>query len=369
MTKFTYKRISYKEFKDGTYKNAYIPQDDEFSVTSHVTSSFRDALIACPCNNDDSKTFMHLFVDEEGKEIGRTIRFGTRIKAGDRVYGAESGCGFEVIEEYRKEGIGADLIMITLQNNEYDFSLGAGLSLKAYPLHRKLKYILFEVPQYFKVINSRFEIKPNPSESNFQSFKRLISNIRLKLKDIPNHINCKKLEKKFVIKKETIVPEWVTGMVANDGHQFMEVHDREWFQWNLDYNTYGYDEDIQSFYSVLDRDNKPMGFFMTKERIIKKPGRNYGFIIGTVVEWESYDHSVLSEADINLLAMRTFSKNIDAIFTLACECGTASQLISMGFKERASFKVSVKDKKKLLENIGDQNLWRLRYGMTNMIIL
>lgn len=369
MANYIYKRITYRELKDGTYKNAYIPQDDKLTVTSHVTSSFRDALIACPCNKDDSKTFMHLFVDEEGKEIGRTIRFGTRIKAGDRVYGAESGCGFEVIDECRKEGIGADLIMITLQNDEYDFSLGAGLSLKAYPLHRKLKYILFEVPQYFKVINSRFEIKPKPSESVSLKLRRIVANTKLKFKDIPNHINCNRLKKKFVIKKETIVPEWVTEMVANDGCQFMEVHDRDWFQWNLDYNTYGYDEDIQSFYSILDKSNKPLGFFMTKERIIKKPGRNHGFIIGTVVEWESRDKNVLSEADINLLAIPTFSKRIDAIFTLACDSGTTNQLIKMGFKERASFKVSVKDKKKQLENIGDQNLWRLRYGMTNMIIL
>lgn len=369
MSQYSYKRITYKELKDGTYKDAYIPQDDKLSVTTHLTSSFRDAMIACPCNNDDSKTFMHLFVDEEGKEIGRTIRFGTRIKAGDKVYGADSGCGFEVREEYRNEGIGADLIIISMQNNEYDFSLGAGLTLMAYPLHRKLKYILFEVPQYFKVINSRFEIKPKPSESKLLSLKRSIANIQLKCKDIPNHINCNKLKKKFVIKKETIVPEWVSEMVANDGHRFMEVHDRAWFQWNLDYNTYGYDEDMQSFYSIFDRDNNPIGFFMTKERIIKKPGRNYGFMIGTVVEWESINKSAMSEADINLLAMHSFSKRIDAIFTLACEPGTASQLMQMGFKERASYKAGVKDKKKQIDNIGDQKLWRLRYGMTNMIIL
>lgn len=112
-----------------------------------------------------------------------------------------------------------------------------------------------------------------------------------------------------------------------------------------------------------------MGFFMTKERIIKKPGRNHGFIIGTVVEWESCDKSVLSEADINLLAIPTFSKRVDVIFTLACESGTESRLIDMGYKKRASFKAGVKDKKKQFDDIGDQSLWRLRYGMTNMIIL
>lgn len=366
MTQFTYKTITYRELRDGSYKNAYIPQDSKFKVTSLLTDNLREALITCPGNDDDSKTFMRVCVDEENKEIGRTFGFGTRIKAGDKVFGAQTGCGFEVIEEYRKEGVGADLMMMSLYSDEYDFTLAAGISLMVLPMYRKMKYHLFEVPQYFKVRNSRFEVKSLGLKSRLY---RGLKNCMLKIKDIPNHIANYGLKKRFVIKKETIVPDWVTEMVANDGHQFMEVHDRAWFQWNLDHNTYGYGEDIQSFYSVLNRDNKPIGFFMTKERIIKKPGRNNGFIIGTVVEWESINKLALSEADINLLAMHSFSKRIDAIFTLACESGTASQLMRMGFKERASYKAGIKDKKKQIENIGDQNQWRLRYGMTNMIIL
>ena len=364
MSNLTYKFITYKELKDGTYKDAYIPQDDKFPVTSHLTPALRDAMIACPGNKDDSKIFMKVCVDENNKEVGRAFCFGTRIKAGDKVYGAGTGGGFEVIEEYRKEGVGAELLLMT--RNEYDFVLVAGISEKAYPLYRKLRYPLFEVPQYFKVRKARFEIKSLGLKSRrFRAWK----NIVLKSKDIPNHINYHRLKKTFVIKKETIVPDWVSEMIANDGYQFMELHDREWLQWNLDYNTYGYDEDIQSFYSIFDRDNNPIGFFMTKERIIKKPGRNHGFIIGTVVEWESCKQKILSEADINLLAMHSFSKRIDVIFTLACEPGTENQLMRMGFKKRASFKAGVKDKKKQVENIGDQSLWRLRYGMTNMIIL
>ena len=365
MANFTYKRITYKELKDGTYKNAYIPQDDKFHVTSQLTSYFRDALIACPGNKDDSKTFMHLFVDEEGREIARVFRFGTRIKAGDKVYEADSGCGFEVIEEYRKEGLGAELMIASVNNNEYDFILGAGFSQMVFPLQRKMKYHLFEVPQYYKVRHAKYVFR----SLGLKSWLSLGWFIVQKFKDIPNNLKCNRLKKKFVIKKETVIPEWVSEMVANDGHQFMEVHDREWFQWNLDYNTYGYDQDIQSFYSIYDGNNKPLGFFMTKERIIKKPGVNNGFIIGTVVEWESINKGELNEADINLMAIQSFSRNVDVIFTLACESDTASQLIRMGFRQRASFKAGIKDRKKQLDNIGNQELWRLRYGMTDMIIL
>lgn len=366
MATFSSKIISYRELKDGSYKNAYIPQDDKFPVTSHLTTCLRDALIACPANNDDAKAFMYVFVDDDKKEVGRVFLFGTHIRGKDVIYDAQSGLGLEVSEEYRGETVGAELMLYTSLNKEYDFTLAAGISQMILPMYRKLKYHLFEVPQFFKVRKAKFEIKSLGLKSRLS---RGWKNVVLRVKDVPNHIKYYSLKKKFVIIKETIVPEWVTEMVANDGHQFMEVHDREWFQWNLDHNTYGYDEDIQAFYSIFDRENNPIGFYMTKERIIKKPGRNHGFIIGTVVEWESCDYDALSEADINLLAMHSFSKRIDAIFTLACESGTVSQLKRIGFKERASFKVGVKDKKKQIENIGDQNLWRLRYGMTNMIIL
>lgn len=369
MTNRTYKIITYGELKDGSYKNAYIPQDDKFSVTTHLTSHFRDAMIACPGNDDDSKTFMRVCVDEENKEIGRAFCFGTRIKAGNRFYRAGSGCGFEVLEEYRKEGVGADLILMGLQSNEYDFRLAAGLTEMVFPMNRILKYHLFEVPQYYKILNSQYVLRRYALKGKIWNLVGGLGNCVIKIMDIPNKIRINRINKCFIIKKETIIPEWVSEMVANDGHQFMEVHDREWFQWNLDYNTFGFDEDIQSFYSILDRNNKPLGFFMTKERLIQKSGTDKGLIRGTVVEWESCDKNVLSESDINLLAIQTFSKRVDLIFTLACESDTASRLERMGFRKRTPFRMGIKDKKKQIENIGDQNLWRLRYGYTHMIIL
>lgn len=370
MGKHIYKKITYQDLKDGSYKKAYIPQDDKFSVTSHLTPSLRDALIACPGNDDDSKTFMNVFVDEEGKEVGRDFRFGTRIKSGNQVYGAGTGGGFEVVEEYRKEGLGAELMLISQNNNEYDFLLYAGITQMVLPLYCKLKYHIFKVPQYYKMQNFKYVLRRYALKGRIWNLVAGLGDCVIKMFDVPKKIKIKRINKMFIVKKETIVPEWVSELTANDGHEYMEVHDREWFQWNLDYNTYGFDEDIQSFYSVLDRsNNNPLGFFMTKERLIQKSGIDRGLIRGTIVEWESCDKNVLSESVINLLAIQTFSKKVDLIFTLACESGTASQLKKMGFREWASFIVGVKDKKRLFDDIGEQNLWRLRYGYTNMIIL
>lgn len=366
MTEVFSKRITYQELKDGSYVNAYVPNDSKFHVTSHLTPYLRDALIACPWNYDESKTFMYLFVDRCNKEIGRVFLFGTCIKGGNKLCEAQTACGHEVVEDCRGEGLGTELLLYLNNNNEYDFILLAGISLMVLPIYYKLNYYIFEVQQYYKVRNVKYLVRSSGLRS---ALSRNLHAVKLWFKERPSQIKCNKIKKNLIVKNETIIPEWVEEMIASDGHKYMEVHNQKWLQWNLDYKTYGYDEDIQSFYSISDKDNTPLGFFMTKERIIKKPGPNNGFVVGTVVEWESCNKKVLSEVDINLLAAQTFSKNVDVIFTLACECGTASQLEKMGYHERATFKVGVKDKKKQFEDIGDKNLWRLRYGMTNMGIL
>lgn len=369
MTKLTYKILTYKELKDGTYKNAYIPQDSKFNDTSHLTPGLRDALIACPGNQDDSKTFMKLCVDEENKEVGRSFCFGTRVKGGDSVYWASTGCGFEVLEEYRKEGVGADLMMMSQPGNEYEFVLIAGVSHMILPIYRRLKYHMFEVPQYYKILNAKYALKRYSLKGTMLNVVSGLGNCVIKLLDIPNKFRINRINKRFSIKKETVIPEWVSEMTANDGHKYMEVHDKKWFQWCLDNNTNGHAEDIQSFYSVYDKNNKLWGFFMTKERLVVKSGPKKGYITGTVVEWESIDKSILSEADINLLALQTFSKKVDLIITLASESDTGSHLKKLGFAKRGVYYIGLKDKKKQLKDAGDPNLWRLRFGYTNMVIM
>jgi len=362
MIEIVSKRVTYQELKDGSYRNAYIPQDSKFPVTTYLTSGLRDALITCPDNNDDSKTSIYVFVDNGNKEIGRLYLYGTRFMGEDKVYEAQTGLGLEVIDEYRGESVGAELMLFLSSNKEYDYVLVAGISQMILPMYRKMKYHLFEIPQYYKVRHAKNLF----GSKGFKGWLLLGGfTVERAIRDFSNYIKYKKIKKNFVIKKETIIPEWVTDMIIKDGHKYMEVHNREWFQWALGLNTHG--NDIQSFYSVYDRMNNPKGFFMTKERIIEKHGSKDSHIRGTVIEWESCDKSILSEADINLLANQTFSKNVDVIFTLACESGTESQLKKMGYHERASFKIGVKDKKKQLKDVGDSSLWRLRYGYASMV--
>ena len=149
----------------------------------------------------------------------------------------------------------------------------------------------------------------------------------------------------------------------------MELHDRSWLQWNLDYNLMGHMRDKQSFYAIYVKKGKPQGFFMTKERFEERAGRYQNIIRGTIVEWATIDANLLSEADIILMAMSTFSPDTFHIATVTSDKNTEKRLKLLGFIRHGNFQMSFKDKKEQFKDASDQNLWRLRYGCCNTIIL
>lgn len=367
MSKIQPLKISYKELRDGSYKDAYISQDEKFDGVASMTSFLRDALCACPCNNDDTKTAMYLMIDE-GKEVGRCYMYGVKLKTGDDICEGQVFFGLEALEEYRNAGVGTSLLMYPLANKEYDYVLIGGMTTMVVPMYRKMKYHIFEVPQFVKINNSRYFLIPLGLKGGLLKLSAGLCNGVIRFIDIPNHIKRNKLKKKFVVKKETVVPEWAGELATNDGHKYMELHDRGWLQWNLDYNNHGFKEDIQSFYTVSDKNGKPLGFFMTNERLKKTEGRIKDSIRAKLLEWGSYDYSVLSEADINILALSTFSSKVDLIMSIASESETVKKLKRMGYIQRGMFPVGIRDKKNVLKDAGDQNLWRLRFGYTNTII-
>lgn len=59
--------------------------------------------------------------------------------------------------------------------------------------------------------------------------------------------------------EEKTVPEWSDPIVLTEKYKYMEIHDRNWLQLNLDYNFSWKKDDIQIFYSIY-KDERPLGF-------------------------------------------------------------------------------------------------------------
>ena len=356
-------KISYQELRDRSY-----PQyEDRYEIASYLSESAREALLACPGNLDDSKTAMVLMLDGN-VIIGRETRYGTRIMIGDEIKYAQSGGGLEIEESYRKEGLGADIMMENVMSKEYELKMGSFFSSMMIPMLKKLKFTIIEIPQYLKLNNARYILESIGLKGFLLRLGSSVANFGLRILNTKNKVKYNKLKKKFDIKKVNTIPSWVENMAVNDGHKYRELHDQKWFQWNLDYNLHGLPQDIQSFYAVYDKQGNPQGFFMTKERFEEEAGKWKNIIRGVIVEWGTANEEVLSEADLNLMAIYSFTPDVFHITTVSISEATGKQLKKMGFRPHGTHQMSYREKGGKQTEANNPDLWRLRYGCCNSIL-
>ena len=363
MSELAIQRVSYKELSEFKYKSF----DDPYEIVAFMTDHLRETMLACPNNEDKSKTALYIATDGN-VAVGRLLQFGTKLKADGEIFSAQTSGSTYVEEKYRPLGVGASLMFASKKSDEYDFKINSLFSTMVVPMLRRLKYVIFEIPQY----GILRDLTPMFASVGLKGIPLnvcgTIANLPIRLMDVINKTKRRKLLKKFVVRKVTEVPEWAGEIASNDSHKYMELHDKKWLQWNLDYNMNGYPDDKQSFYTITDKSGKPVGFFMTKERFEEKAGRYHNIMRGTIVEWGTVDSDVLSEADINLLALYSFSPKIFLVLTVTTETKTAKMLKKMGFLRHGILQMAIYDKKKKYDDIGNINLWRIRYGSCNTII-
>lgn len=357
------KKISYAELREKPIE----VKDDRYGIAAYFTESIRQTFLACPGYQSEDETAVLLLLDGD-TVVGREIRFETRLKIGDEIVWVHTGCSLMVCEEYQK--IGAGIIIMTAGTGDNDkVGYGALFTTMRVKMIKKQKITLFEVPQYTKIVNvrpvfeSRFGLK-----GPLLKIASWGGNVLLGIMEIPNRLKTKKLLKNYIVKKETIVPEWAGEMATNDGHKYMEYHDTKWLQWNLDYNMNGFLEDIQSFYTVWDKTGKPMGFFMTKERLELDVGQYKSIVRGSIVEWATAENEKLTESDLNLLAFTTFTPMVTHISSVTDNPRTQNEFKKMGYVHHCDFQMSFKDKTGNYPDGADMSNWRIRYGCSNSII-
>ena len=157
-------------------------------------------------------------------------------------------------------------------------------------------------------------------------------------------------------------------MVLNDGHKYMEVHDQKWMQWNLDFNFYNKEGDIQSFYAVYNGDI-PVAFFMTKERY--RPlagGKLKNIIIGSIMEWGVSSRTDLCESDIYIMASKTFSKSVDIVEFATTNKDVIKKMKSYSFIPHGFAHIAIKDLKKQFKDVNNIELWRIRFGYADVFL-
>jgi hypothetical protein len=349
--------ISYAQLRDG-----YKPENDKYGIASYEFEARKKTFLANPNLSDYDKTYQYLVL-ADGIPVGRDSYYPTLMKFDKEFHTVLSGSSFEVFPDYRKYALGLDLLMYYNSGIGYKQLLGGGLSIMAVPLHKKLKFTMFPIPTYLLRRNiGIFLHRFGLNGLLLKVFSKLLNPI-FNIKEFL-FCNTRKLNETFTVKKLQKVPEWVDDIVLNDGHKYMEVHNYEWLQWNLD-NCFDDDErNCQEFYAIYKTDT-PVGFFMTKIRVTDKQNN---VLSGTVVEWGSKDEEVLSELNINKLALKSFSKEISYISIGTLNFAITRQLNKCGFFRIGDTYIIFKDKEKKYTDAKDSNLWRLRLGYCDTIL-
>lgn len=362
------KRISYAELKDSSFDLA---GDDYGVISEYFNSTTRSALLSNPNLDNYTNTVLNT-VRLKGQIVGRHMLMPTRISINNEVLTVQTGGGHEVIESCRGKGLGTKLVKDCIFNSEYPIYIGQYYSTGAFSILKRLGLTLFEIPQFIKIC----KVEPILRERgiNHPEIIANIGNAILKILDIDNTIRLKKLKKKYRIAEEKIVPGWVSELVASDGHKYFEVHDREWFQWNLDNKFTSNPKDKNSFFSIYDNANKPVGFFFTKERFEEHLEDNcWNTLRGTILEWGIDKESGLTEVDINILALKTFSSGVDRIITVISDVQDLRTIKKLGFIRHGNYQMSIRINKDFHEDIPEdileQKNWRIRYGGCNTALV
>lgn len=357
-------RITYKELRDQTRISA----DDNYGMVSeYLTSSVRSTLLANPNLDDERKSAINIVICD-GVIAGRNMLMPTKLKINNEMIMAQTGGGYEIVEQLRGHGLGTVAFRDSIMNSEYDPYIGQLYSTTAAAIVRKLGLIIFELPSYYKLCSSRSVLEAKGLRGFPLKLGTIIINALLRLINIPNTFRLKKIKTLYQVKKESIIPTWIDDLTLHDGHAFMEVHDHEWLQWCLDNKFTEKPNDKQSFYTVYDRQGNPKGFFMTKERFESSQGKYKNIIRGTIVEWGSYNEEELSEIDLNLLAIDSFGSQVDNIITVLSDISDNKGMKKIGFIRHGSYQMSIKPGELNQDGISDQSKWRIRYGGCNTII-
>lgn len=347
--------ITYGELRD----NRIIIPDDKYGIASYVlTPSRLKALLECPFVEDQSACALY-FVMADGVIVGRETYFSSKMKIGDDIVSTEAASAFEVKDSFRKFAVGADIVMATFMRSK--LFIGANVSSMALPLDRKLKFHILEFPRLYSLRDLRYIL-----ESRHLLFLKYILNIPLKMFNLFVLFKAFLKKKKYRIEKVSIIPDWIDDIALNDGHKYTEYHNHKWFQWNLDNCFKKHPFNTQSFFCIY-KYEEPIGFFMIKERY-REINNKKGLLIGSIVEWGSKDQSVLSEYDINLLALNFFSRNVDMIETASVNKRTIASLKRDGFLKQENGNIVFKDRTNKYRDASNIDLWRIRLGYGDSIL-
>ena len=358
-------RIIHRLYKDLTQREpiAFCP------AVSLLNKASEQALLNKPTGFNPDEVCQILVIDSD-KVVGGVNTFTTRVKVDEDIRVIQSGSHLFVNEKYRKSEIGADLFMDFTFLHSSQSCLTGGISQMAIKMYKALKYAVFEFPRLIYLRKSRSVIHSFfKTNSIFLTpviwFADALLVIHRTLLSIPVY----RILKDYEIHEEFTIPEEIESIVLSDAPQFMELHDKRWFEWALKYSFSDDKRNQKHLYSIR-RDGKVQAFFLIKLEFFEQASSR-GFknvYLGSIMEWGIHPGSSLKESDIYLLAMRMFPKSCDGIQVASTNNDTIKKLKKYLFVNIGKANMAVRLGHKVLKEYDDMTQWRIRLAAGDTIV-
>lgn len=361
----SYYQRTYKELKE----EKILDFEDKYNIMASLNPLMKNALLNKPTLYNESDTCQILAI-VNNVVVGVINCFDSQLLLNGKKIPTQAGSYLFVHEEFRYLAIGGDLMMQYRNLHSSKNCIAGGISQVAKPFYSILKYSIFEFPRFMFLRKSRSVIQA------IFKIDGIILFCIAKAVDIGLWIYRKILflftsirTMRVVVIQATKTPEEVENIVFSDPHPFMELHDKKWIDWNLNY-TFKEDERNKKALYLIKKREDIIGFFITKMEFHKEASSR-GFknvYLGSVMEWGSKNEDILSETMIHLLALKTFPSCIDGVQMATSSSKTQKAFKRMGFAHigdanMATFIKSVKE-----EGIKDINNWRIRLAVSDTLI-
>lgn len=314
--------------------------NDPYQIGAKCLEAGRVKTFLSNPNLDDESDPLIVYEKVDGEVMGRAMFFPTKTRIGVDYIRSYAGSSLFVHEEARKHMLGASLVMFPIYNKKNTILLYGGMTKMAVDLYKKLKFKIFDIPSVWQIRN----FGPILQRLHFRGFLlncvSVLGNMLLK----PYHFLCRIpiyfLCRRYDIVKLREAPDWLENIIESDNHKYAECHDKEWFNWIINNNFYGRENDKQELYGIY-KDKMPLGFVLVTEREWSVEGDNpYTINFGTVREWGTIDSNLLNEYKIYKIALSLFSKNVDVVQISTTDNLTREKLHKYGFIDRGSYNIA-----------------------------
>jgi hypothetical protein len=306
---------------------------------------------------------------DDGVVVGCTNPFSGRVIMDGEIKPVQQGSTLYSHENYRKDNVGGELFLRITMLHPSGCCYFSGISQMAIGLYRVLKYTVFEFPRMIYLRKCRSVVQALlKTESAVVAPLIWVGDLGLWLhRSLLNVLNNIRF-RAYKIEETTDVPQEVVDIIQSDTHPFAELHDKAWFEWNLNYKLT--DEPRIKRLFLIRKGGKIEAFFMTKEQFFKQASsRGFKNVnLGTVVEWGIASNSTLTEEDVYLMSLNHFSPNIDGIQYATTDDSLARRLKKWLFVGIGTANVGIRFKGNKDSRIKDIKNWRIRLAAGDTLL-